>query len=238
MKKRKYTLEEVEALDFRDIYKSRFETDGICYIFADVDSQGYSLTALDIVDEEIKVPWKDDDIKIALVRICDILNGKNNLHYEVEECLTCGNGCIKLKNGLFLRVRGWGHLTSTYVDYENPDHSVPVNQKMYLGHLQDKFALWVADTLDPEFRKKRELAVQKKIIRNSVYGNSRVLAERNTELGLFLNEEIQEYINEFVVSREYLGDWYQQSIDETQPPIWTDEHLDELYNDFYLIPKR
>ena len=40
------------------------------------------------------------------------------------------------------------------------------------------------------------------------------------------------------VSRGYLTDWYQQSIDETNPPIWTDEHLDELYNDFYLIPKK
>ena len=39
------------------------------------------------------------------------------------------------------------------------------------------------------------------------------------------------------VSRGYLTDWYQQSIDETEPPIWTDKHLDELYNDFYLIPK-
>ena len=238
MKKRKYTLEEVEALNFRDIYKPRFETDGMCYIFADVDSQGYSLTALDIVDDEIKVPWKDDDIRIALVRICDILNGKNDLHYEVDECLTCGDGCIKFKNGLFLRVRGWGHLTSTYVDYENPDHSVPVNQEMCLGHLQDRFAVWVACTLDPEFRKKRELAIQKKIIRNSVYGNSRALAEGWAEPGLFLNEETRKYFKEFAVSRGYLGDWYQQSIDETQPPIWTDEHLDELYNDFYLIPKR
>lgn len=40
------------------------------------------------------------------------------------------------------------------------------------------------------------------------------------------------------VSRGYLTDWYQQSIDETEPPIWTDKHLDELYNDFYLIPKK
>ena len=30
--------------------------------------------------------------------------------------------------------------------------------------------------------------------------------------------------------------WYQNSVDET-PPIWTDEHLEELLNDFYVIPK-
>lgn len=35
----------------------------------------------------------------------------------------------------------------------------------------------------------------------------------------------------------YLSDWYQCSIDDTIPPIWTDEHLEELLNDFYIIPK-
>ena len=34
-----------------------------------------------------------------------------------------------------------------------------------------------------------------------------------------------------------LADWYISSVDETQTPIWTDEHLTELLNDFYLIPK-
>ena len=33
-----------------------------------------------------------------------------------------------------------------------------------------------------------------------------------------------------------LGCWYQSSVDDT-PPIWTDEHLEELLNDFYVIPK-
>ena len=36
----------------------------------------------------------------------------------------------------------------------------------------------------------------------------------------------------------YLQSWYQASIDKTEEPIWTDKHLEELYNDFYLIPKR
>ena len=35
----------------------------------------------------------------------------------------------------------------------------------------------------------------------------------------------------------YLSDWYQNSIDDTKPPIWTDEHLEELTNDFIIIPK-
>lgn len=34
-----------------------------------------------------------------------------------------------------------------------------------------------------------------------------------------------------------LHSWYQQSIDETVPPIWTDGHIEELFNDFYLVPK-
>ena len=39
------------------------------------------------------------------------------------------------------------------------------------------------------------------------------------------------------VSEGYLQNWYMDSIDETKSPIWTDKHLEELYNDFYLIPK-
>lgn len=39
------------------------------------------------------------------------------------------------------------------------------------------------------------------------------------------------------ISMNYLQSWYQCSIDETQEPIWTDKHLEELYEDFYLIPK-
>ena len=34
----------------------------------------------------------------------------------------------------------------------------------------------------------------------------------------------------------YLSDWYQNSIDDTISPIWTDEHLMELLNDFLVIP--
>ena len=39
------------------------------------------------------------------------------------------------------------------------------------------------------------------------------------------------------VSMNYLHSWYQASVDETEEPIWTDKHLDELFKDFYLIPK-
>lgn len=39
------------------------------------------------------------------------------------------------------------------------------------------------------------------------------------------------------IDMNYLQSWYQASIDETQEPIWTDKHLEELFDDFYLIPK-
>ena len=38
------------------------------------------------------------------------------------------------------------------------------------------------------------------------------------------------------VGMGYLSDWYQASIDDTKPPIWTDEHIYELVNDFLIIP--
>lgn len=49
--------------------------------------------------------------------------------------------------------------------------------------------------------------------------------------------KILDFIKENSVSIGYLSDWYQSSIDTTVPPVWTDEHLEELNNDFFLIPK-
>ncbi|MCM1276704.1 MAG: hypothetical protein NC299_15315 [Lachnospiraceae bacterium] len=34
-----------------------------------------------------------------------------------------------------------------------------------------------------------------------------------------------------------LCNWYISSIDETKPPVWTEEHIEELLNDFLVIPK-
>lgn len=39
-------------------------------------------------------------------------------------------------------------------------------------------------------------------------------------------------------SESTLIDWYISSIDETVPPIWTEEHIAELCRDFYVIPKK
>lgn len=38
------------------------------------------------------------------------------------------------------------------------------------------------------------------------------------------------------VERGYLSDWYIHSVDGA-PPVWTEAHLDELFEDFYLIPR-
>lgn len=39
------------------------------------------------------------------------------------------------------------------------------------------------------------------------------------------------------ISYNYLQSWYQDSMDTSKEPIWTDEHLEELYKDFDLYPK-
>lgn len=34
-----------------------------------------------------------------------------------------------------------------------------------------------------------------------------------------------------------LHNWYIDSVSGDDEPVWTDEHIDELMNDFYVIPK-
>lgn len=34
-----------------------------------------------------------------------------------------------------------------------------------------------------------------------------------------------------------LYDWYVTSVVQTDTPVWTEEHIEELLNDFYVIPK-
>ena len=46
-----------------------------------------------------------------------------------------------------------------------------------------------------------------------------------------------DYISrEAVVDAGYLSDWYISSVGN-ESPVWTDEHIDELLNDFLVIPK-
>lgn len=48
---------------------------------------------------------------------------------------------------------------------------------------------------------------------------------------------MDEYISrEEAVDAGYLSDWYISSVGD-EPPVWTDAHINELLNDFIVIPK-
>lgn len=48
---------------------------------------------------------------------------------------------------------------------------------------------------------------------------------------------MDEYISkEAAVGAGYLSDWYISSVGD-ESPVWTDEHINELLNDFLVIPK-
>ena len=49
--------------------------------------------------------------------------------------------------------------------------------------------------------------------------------------------KVKDFILDNSVDEGFLQDWYQHSVDNTDPPVWTDEHIAELTGDFYLIPK-
>lgn len=52
-----------------------------------------------------------------------------------------------------------------------------------------------------------------------------------------MDDKIQEFIKNNAVDEGFLQDWYQSSVSETDTPVWTDEHIEEVVGDFYLIPK-
>ena len=59
------------------------------------------------------------------------------------------------------------------------------------------------------------------------------------EIAAKLEKDMPGILKELSVDVGYLTDWYWGSlIDETEPPIWTDGHIEEVVNDFYLIPKQ
>lgn len=50
-------------------------------------------------------------------------------------------------------------------------------------------------------------------------------------------DKIQKFIEENAVDKGFLQNWYQDSVIDTDTPVWTDEHISEVYGDFYLIPR-
>ena len=47
----------------------------------------------------------------------------------------------------------------------------------------------------------------------------------------------KEFIKEFSVDEAYLDCWYIDSVSEYDNPVWTEEHISEMYNDFYILPR-
>lgn len=57
-----------------------------------------------------------------------------------------------------------------------------------------------------------------------------------------MTEEQKDIIESLCVNEGYLQNWYMDSVGyyddpKLNEPVWTDEHLKELFKDFYLIPK-
>ena len=49
---------------------------------------------------------------------------------------------------------------------------------------------------------------------------------------------MSEYIDKSeAVDEGYLQDWYISSVSEDDEPVWTEAHIEELANDFIVIPK-
>lgn len=63
------------------------------------------------------------------------------------------------------------------------------------------------------------------------------LIARNKELESALNNSVsKDEIKAKRLDFNKLYDWYVMSIEDTEP-IWTEEHIEELLNDFIIIPK-
>ena len=45
------------------------------------------------------------------------------------------------------------------------------------------------------------------------------------------------YMKRNELDEGYLSDWYISSVDETVNPVWTENHIKELVNDFVVIPR-
>ena len=52
-----------------------------------------------------------------------------------------------------------------------------------------------------------------------------------------MDEKTKKFIKDNAVDEWFLQDWYQNSVLETDTPVWTDEHIAEVAGDFYLIPR-
>lgn len=68
-------------------------------------------------------------------------------------------------------------------------------------------------------------------------------SEREINLAFLMFKNGYHYCLDESVSESYLENWYMDSVGQyndpiLNEPIWTDKHIEELFNDFYLIPKK
>lgn len=50
-------------------------------------------------------------------------------------------------------------------------------------------------------------------------------------------KDVEKFVKDNAVDEGFLHDWYQNSVMPTDTPVWTDEHIEEMCRDFYLIPR-
>ena len=53
----------------------------------------------------------------------------------------------------------------------------------------------------------------------------------------FLLKAFDKVVRGYAVDIGLLTDWYVNSVSKSDEPVWTEKHLEELLDDFYLIPK-
>lgn len=82
------------------------------------------------------------------------------------------------------------------------------------------------------------------LIRKLRSENNRLKAydeERDIQLHQRLVREAKQEVAREIFKQAFdyptLADWYISSVDDRDTPVWTDEHIEELLNDFYVIPK-
>lgn len=64
----------------------------------------------------------------------------------------------------------------------------------------------------------------------------RRIAEKLVDKGYRRASDVAREIFEESYDYKTLADWYISSVDDSKP-VWSDAHISELLNDFYIIPK-
>lgn len=110
----------MKELDFKEVWKAPFHSNGL-YIY----SSNSVMTATNFSGE------KGEEV---LSNICKALNGEEIDKYENVNV----DGCELTINGVFIVIRGWGHLIGVGGLHLHPDEAAKV---------QDKFIKYIIDKI-------------------------------------------------------------------------------------------